>query len=149
MYWGPFDEMKRFRKEMDSMFEKVFGRDLNHLSKDVSFRRLSDNIIEKDNEIIIILDIPNVDKKDIIIKATEDSLEVKAQKKDEIKIQSKESMKYKRSYSSYHRMFSLPSKVDAEKIVSEYKNGMLKIVILKKGKKTLENKKQKKLLLQE
>lgn len=141
MYWDPFDEMKRFRKEMDNMFERVFRRDLNLSNKDIDFKHPLDNVAEKDNEVIVKLNMPGVEKKDIILNITEDYVEVKAEKKEEIKIEKKGMRKYERSYKGYHKVLPLPAKVNAENAVAEYKDGTLTIKIPKKGKKVIEKKK--------
>src|SRR3989344_2484210 len=102
MYWDPFDEMKRFRKEMDNMFERIFRRDLNLSNNDLDFKHPLDNVAEKDNEVIVKLDMPGVEKKDIILNITEDYVEVKAEKKQEHKIEKKGLQKYESSYKGYH-----------------------------------------------
>ena len=140
MNWDPFEEMRRFKKEMDNMFERVFNRELRLPYKDLSIRQPLSNIIEKGNDIIITLEIPGVDKKDIVLNITEDCVEVKAEKKEEFKLEKKGMHRYEGSYKGYQRILPLPSRINADKANAEYKNGILKIIIPKKEKKLVEKK---------
>ena len=139
--WDPFDEINKIKREMDKMFDDFFkGSEKGFLSKkgvkDFNIP-LSDVIKDKD-EIVINLDMPGVDKKDIIISVRDNVLEVKAEKKHETKIEKIGMYRYERSYSGFHRSLSLPENVDSNKMKSEYKNGVLNIVIPKAKKKELK-----------
>ena len=86
------------------------------------------------DSVVINLDMPGVDKKDIQVSVIENRLEVKAQKKRESKIESKGYFKQERSFSGFYRALTLPSDVDAENAKVDYKDGVLKITIPKKEK---------------
>lgn len=136
--WDPFDEINKIKREMDKMFDDFFNKSERGFSskkgvKDFNIP-LSDVKRDKD-EVIINLDMPGVDKKDIIITVRDNILEVKAEKKHEAKIEKKGMYRYERSYSGFHRSLSLPENVDSDNMKSEYKDGVLKIVIPKAKKK--------------
>jgi len=137
----PFEEINKIKREMDKMFDDFFKRsEKGFLSKkgvkDFNIP-LSDVIKDKD-EIVINLDMPGVDKKDIIISVRDNILEVKAEKKHEARIEKNGMYKYERIYSGFHRSLSLPENVDSDRIKSEYKDGVLKIVIPTAKKKELK-----------
>ncbi len=142
MYWDPFEEMKKIRREMDFMFERLFKREfrLPYKDKELAIRQPLSDIVEKGDDVIVTLEMPGVDKKDIILNITDEYIEVKTEKKEEFRIEKKGLHKYERSYKGYHRVLPLPTKVDADKAIAEYKNGILKIIIPKKEKKLIEKK---------
>lgn len=76
-------------------------------------------IIECDNEISITVEIPEVEKKDIDLKPTENNLEIRADT----------------PYQKYHRNIKLPCKVKPKTTKTTYKNGVLDIIIKRKNNK--------------
>lgn len=77
------------------------------------------DIIEGENDVAITVEIPGVEKEDINLVATEDTLEIKV-----------DSPKRK-----YHKIIDLPCNVKTKSTKATYKNGILDIVLDKKEKK--------------
>ncbi len=77
------------------------------------------DIIEGENDVAITVEIPGVEKEDINLVATEDTLEIKV-----------DSPKRK-----YHKRIDLPCNVKTKSTKATYKNGILDIVLDKKDKK--------------
>ncbi len=77
------------------------------------------DIIEGENDVAITVEIPGVEKDDIDLVATEDTLEIKV-----------DSPKRK-----YHKRIDLPCNVKTKSTKATYKNGILDIVLDKKEKK--------------
>ena len=77
------------------------------------------DIIEGENDVAITVEIPGVEKEDIDLVATEDTLEIKV-----------DSPKRK-----YHKRIDLPCNVKTKSTKATYKNGILDIVLDKKEKK--------------
>ena len=91
------------------------------------------DIIEKEDELDILIDLPDFSKKDVELEIGEDYVRVKASRK-------KREGRYvisERSY-SFYRSISLPYKVDADNAKAKMKNGILEITLpikRKSGKK--------------
>ncbi len=91
------------------------------------------DIIERENELNILIDLPGFSKKDVELEIGEDYIKVRASRK-------KREGRYiisERSY-SFYRSISLPYKVDADNARAKMKNGILEITIpikKKAGKK--------------
>ncbi|MEM0266012.1 MAG: archaeal heat shock protein Hsp20 [Archaeoglobaceae archaeon] len=75
------------------------------------------DVIETDNEVQVIAEMPGVRKEDIELKATERSLEIKAEG---------ESRKY-------HEIVNLPAEVDPDSARARYNNGVLEVTLAKKA----------------
>ncbi|MEM0321108.1 MAG: archaeal heat shock protein Hsp20 [Thermoprotei archaeon] len=71
------------------------------------------DVNETDNEVLVIAEMPGVDKSEIKLNATEDTLEIKAEKK-------------------YYRLVELPVKVIPDKAKASYKNGVLEVRLTKR-----------------
>lgn len=144
MWEEPFDEIRKFQKEMNKLFENFFERPSIKLLKEEGksiikkplqlIKEPLTNIEEKDNKLIARIDIPGVDKKDIKLKVTEDYIEIKAESKSEKKVKKKGFLKEEKGYRSYYRIIPLPKQVEAEEAKASYENGVLEIKIPKKTK---------------
>ncbi len=106
-----------------------------------NFKEPALDIIDKNNEVEITAELPGIDKKDLIIKIEKDNVEIRAEKKQEKEVKKKDYYKHERSYSGFHRAFTLPAVVDPKKAKTEFKNGVLKIT-LPKAKKVVKKKKK-------
>lgn len=131
-----WEEMKRMQEEMDRLFDNFFSfRNKNLLESSsnelVNYKEPSADIWETDKNVMVEVEIPGVDKKDIQVKIDESGIDIKAEKKSEIKQEDKKKGMYRfeRSYGGFYRHFSLPSNVNVDDAKAEYKDGLLKIEI--------------------
>ena len=139
--WDIFDEMRRMQEEMDRMFAQLFGyrRLLEQKGKKsmkdiVRYRSPVTDVYETENSVIAAIELPGVDKKDIELNITDNALEVKVEKKAEKEIKKKGIYGYSAASKSFYKMVTFPVEVDSEKAKAEYKNGVLRVEIPKKGK---------------
>jgi len=151
MWKDPFEEMRRFRKEMNQLFDTFLSKEFNERAlPDMSnmkqsmqlFRQPLFDLKETDNELIASIEIPGVDKKDIELQVTANNLEVKAEKKQETKVEKKGYLRSERSYKGFYRSISLPSRIIPEQTKASYKNGVLEVVMPKAEKKKIEKSKK-------
>lgn len=147
MWRDPFEELKRFRREMNRLFDSFFGSefaeralpDMSSMKKEMQlFRQPLSDLKETDKEFIALIEIPGVDKKDIQLQITENTLEVKAEKKHEIKIEKEGYLRAERAYKGFYRAIPLPTRVIPEQATASYKNGVLEVVMPKAEKKKPE-----------
>jgi HSP20 family protein len=90
------------------------------------------DILETENELIVKMDAPEVDLKDVDIRLENHTLTVKGERKFEKREDSKAYHRIERSYGSFARTFTLPDTVDTEHVRADYKDGVLNIVLPKK-----------------
>jgi len=89
-------------------FGNVSGREGTEISTD---REPLTDVIEGDDEISIIAELPGIEKKDIELSATEDSLRIRVDTSDR----------------KYHKELRLPAKVKPDTTKASYKNGVLEV----------------------
>ena len=83
------------------------------------------NTIEKDNQYLLEIAVPGMDKKDFEIEIQNDLISISSISKQEKEV--KDNLNYNRqefNYNSFHRTFSLPKEVDQSKIKAIYSNGI-------------------------
>ncbi len=89
------------------------------------------DIVEKENEYQVHIELPGVDKSDVKINVANSVLTIKGEKKTESEENNKNYHRTERCYGSFQRSFTLPTSVKADKIEATYNNGVLMIVLPK------------------
>ncbi|MDH4228078.1 MAG: Hsp20/alpha crystallin family protein [Deltaproteobacteria bacterium] len=148
--WHPLAELEHMRKEMERIWGEFFpGEGMARFG--VPIRRLSEavrlpalDLIDKDNAIIVKMDVPGVTKEKIDIALHGDILTVKAESKEEKEEKEENYIRRERSYSSFERSVHIPVKVNPDKIKASMKDGILTVELPKE-----EEKKAKKIKIEE
>lgn len=117
--------------EMNRMFNLRLGRLGNGGRKDVFLTPAVDIIDEKDH-IKVRADLPGMKKDDIEVSLDSGILTIKGEKKEEKEVKEKDYLRSERYYGAFHRSFTLPSGVDAQKVNAAYKDGVLEVLLPKK-----------------
>ena len=131
-----WDEMKRMQRRMNRLWRGFDENPWELNEEDLSgYRRPQVDARERENEFIIAVELPGVDKKDIEVNADESGVTIKVEKKSEEKEEKEGEYRYEKSYSGFYRRIPLPENADFENIYAEYKEGVLKLKILKLKKK--------------
>ncbi len=130
--WNPFKEISRIEKDIDKSFRKFFHHNEKYYIKTRGLMKALGTFKSKGNNFEINIKLPGVSKKDIIVKAHDRVLEVKAKKSHKMEINKTGLFKKKRTFGSFYRVIPMPNGVDVSKLKSEFKNGSLKITIPKK-----------------
>jgi HSP20 family protein len=89
------------------------------------------DIHETQNEYLVQLDLPGMDKKDVKIKVEDDFLVISGERKNEQKVDDEKYHRVERYSGMFSRSFRLYKDVDAGKIKATFKNGVLEITIPK------------------
>ncbi len=129
------------QREMDRLFENFFHGDLqDDGSFGLSYWTPAVDITEQDNEYVVKVELPGVNKEDVKITLESNVLTIRGEKKLAQTAQSSGQEKetkednyhrVERMYGSFQRSFTLPSTVRNEKIDAVYKDGILTITLPK------------------
>ena len=99
------------------------------------------DVVEGDDNYVITAELPGMDEKDIDLSVSNDTLTIKAEKKEE-RDETKDNVRIsERRYGSYQRTFSIPPDVLADKISAKSKNGVLEVTLPKSEVKKPEARK--------
>jgi len=96
------------------------------------------DLIERDDEIIIKAELPGVDKKDMDISVTKNTVSIKGTTSHEEKEEKGDHYRCEISRGEYARTLALPAEVDEDKVKATFKNGILELKLpkLKQSKRT-------------
>ncbi len=131
------EEFKRFKKRMEDDFE------LSPRFEFEEFREPLADIEESENEIVLTIELLGVSKEDINLQITRDSIKIKAERKKAEEVRKKGFYRAERSYKGFYRAMSLPTPIDINAVRTEYKEGILKIIMPKLVRKAVEARKIK------
>lgn len=126
-----------FNNIFDTIKEKQnnIGGAVNDYTSNVSHKPTMD-VIEDDENIAVIADLPGVDKSNIKIDLTEDTLELTAQYNEEP--DGKNFIRKERKYGSVNRTIDLPAKIKLDSTSAVFENGVLTIILTKTDKESVK-----------
>jgi HSP20 family protein len=90
------------------------------------------DVYEDAQKIVLKLEVPGIEEKDLDIRMENHTLTVKGERKFEAEEKEQNFHRIERRYGSFFRAFTLPSTVDTENVKANYKAGVLKLELAKK-----------------
>lgn len=132
---SPFEDMERL---FEDFFPRSWLRHYRHgwpatstLAAPFEGRLPKVDIIDRDNEVMVRAELPGVDKKDIDISMTDNTITIKGKTSKEEKEEKGEYYRCETSRGSYTRTLTLPAEVDSDKAKASFKDGVLEMTIPK------------------
>jgi HSP20 family protein len=120
------DEMQRLQKRMSELMEEA---EKTPLDKSI-IMPLAD-VKETDDNVIVTMDLPGIEKEDVDISIAEDELRVMAERKTETEVSEKDFHKRERSYRKFERILKLPVAVKVDEAKASLKEGVLEVTLPK------------------
>lgn len=133
------DPFQQMRNRMEEMFNSF--REIEQQIPEAGSAAVPVDIEETDGKITVAADLPGVDKDQIEVAATADSLSIKASHDEEIEEEQKNYYRRERSSRHFKRTVALPAPVDPDSAEAKYENGVLTVTLEKaegEGKKPVE-----------
>jgi HSP20 family protein len=90
------------------------------------------DIVEREREVVIKMDLPEMDQNEIDIKVEENALIIQGERKFIKDTMDENYIQIERPYGTFQRTFAIPRTIDQEKIKASYKEGVLRITLPKK-----------------
>ncbi len=118
-------EMLSIQREMNRLFDSFFRND--EPAAGLSMWTPAVDIIERDTEYEVRMELPGVRKNDVRITIENNVLTIRGDKKQESDQEEKGYRRIERSFGSFQRSFSLPTTVRSEKIEAAVAEGVLTV----------------------
>ena len=127
--WDPFREVVALQNRVNSLF-----RDLNEGDDPLATASFvpAVDIYEDPQKVMLKLEVPGVDQKDLDVRIEDHTLTVKGERKFESEEKEQNFHRIERRYGSFYRAFTLPNTVDTENVAASYNVGVLKLELKKK-----------------
>ncbi len=121
--------------DMEEWFEDAFRRPFSLFGQPVMrFSQAEEivpsvDILEDKGGIVVKAELPGVNKEDIDVTPTDDTITIAGEKKKEKEVEKKNYYRWEYSYGSFVRTFTLRAEVQTDKAKTQFKNGILEIRI--------------------
>lgn len=137
--WNPARELATFptdvfnmQREINRMFDNFFrGGTADDGSLGSSLWAPATDVAEHDDEYQVKVELPGVGKDDVKITMQDNILTIRGEKKQEKESKSSSYHRVERSYGSFQRSFTLPTRVKQDRIEAAYNEGILTITLPK------------------
>ena len=130
--WEPFQNVMAGQRDLDQVFKDAFRPFYG--DGELSTRTWAPpvDIFENADNIVLKAELPGIDPKDVEIRVEDNTLYLKGERKFEQEVKEEHYHRVERSYGSFARSFSLPNSIDADKVVADYKDGLLTLTMPKR-----------------
>lgn len=131
--WGPMARLNPVREmeELESRMERLLRNWVAwpELKQPLAVADWAPqvDITEDEKEYLVKAEVPGVNKEDLKVKVEDGTLSIAGERKSEKEEKGKKYHRVERSYGSFERSFTLPEATEANKISSEFKDGMLTV----------------------
>jgi len=134
--WEPFREFSTMQDRMNRM-NRLFRESYSPEGPEEALTTTSFappvDIYEDEHNIILKLEVPGIDEKDIDVRIDNNTLTVHGERKIEKEEKEENFRRVERQYGSFTRSFTLPSSVDPAQVSAHYDKGVLNISLAKKA----------------
>jgi HSP20 family protein len=128
---GPFQIVRRMSEEMDRVFEQMLGGASLGARGGTSEAIWAPRVeaFQKEDQFIVRAELPGLNRNDIQVEVTGDSLVIQGERRDEREEQREGAYLSERFYGQFHRRIPLPDDVIPESAEAEFRDGVLKITM--------------------
>ncbi len=130
--WHPLTELEHMRKEMERIWDEFLPSPRRAVltpwkrlvgEGDVTLPAV--DIIDRDEEILVKIEMPGVSKENIDVSVQENTLTVKGEIKEEKEEKEENYLRRERTYRTFERSINIPVKVAPDKIKAGLRDGIL------------------------
>lgn len=127
--FDPFNELDMLTTRLNRLFGRGLAREMRGEMDVDGFGDWmpSLDVEETDNEYLVKTDLPQVSKADIKVGIENGVLTIEGERKQEKEEKGKKFHRVERSFGKFSRRLTVPTDVDAKKVMAEFKEGVLNV----------------------
>jgi HSP20 family protein len=126
----PWTGMGGLKQEMDRVFDRFFEPQWGELPA-IGDWAPSLDLSETKEALVVKMEVPGMDPKDIQVSLQENLLTIKGEKKQEKEDKDERYHRIERTYGAFTRSVRLPVAVDGSRVDASFKNGLLAVTLPK------------------
>ncbi|HKJ84091.1 MAG TPA: Hsp20/alpha crystallin family protein [Mariprofundaceae bacterium] len=122
--WSPWNELESMNRQLSRILDD------SHFPSDTAEadRWLpAVDIRETADALTVQAELPGIDKKDVHVEVKDGVLNISGERRYEKDVKDENVHRIERAYGRFHRSFSLPRNVDADKVEASMHNGVLEV----------------------
>ena len=121
------ENLATFQRVADQIFNETMGLVPERRNGKKEFFHPPCDVEETDSHYLFTLDLPGLSKSEIKVELIENQLTISGERKTEGMDRGMSHHLTERYYGAFHRVFTLPTATDSEKIEASYENGILRV----------------------
>ena len=130
--WMQLRELRELQERMNRFFEESRHREAAR--DDAEWGQESDwtppvDIYESDAGIVLKIDLPEVDQRDVNVRVDGARLIISGERKADPTVKRERYYRIERGYGRFARAFTMPEAVDRDRIEASYREGVLQLVL--------------------
>jgi HSP20 family protein len=131
--WDPLKELVGVQERMNKLFESALAKTNFDADGGVGAWAPVTDVYETADQLILCLELPGLDQKDIDLRMDGDELVVQGERRLEKEEAGEQFHRVEQSYGRFVRRFPIPSTIDRDSVDALYRAGVLKVSLRKKG----------------
>ncbi len=135
--WNPLQELQTRQEQMNRLLE------LNRRNQPTEQEQLDNetwqppvDIYEEKEKVVVIMELPEVEQHDISVQIEAGDLIISGERRLDAEVKERTYLRIERGHGIFQRTFTLPSKIDQEQVHASIEQGLLKVILPKKGEST-------------
>ena len=129
--WEPFRDLMAMQDRMSRVIDQTLSRIWKEEVMQGTWSPPVD-IVERQNEVVLKIDLPDVNQNEIDIRVEEGTLIIQGERKFIKESEEEKYIQIERPYGTFRRTFTVPRRIDQEGIKASYKDGVLRVVLPKR-----------------
>ncbi|HZD68186.1 MAG TPA: Hsp20/alpha crystallin family protein [Actinomycetes bacterium] len=133
--WDPFRDLTSIQDEINSMFDRVFGRRTAGTGREGGLTAASwapaVDISERKDAYVVSAEVPGINPEDLDVTLEDGLLTIQGERRMEEETGDRQYHRVERRYGAFRRSITLPSQVKADAIEASYSDGVLQVVVPK------------------
>ena len=121
--WNPTREIDALQREMNRLFDDVFSPS-HRWHNDAGFTPAAE-LQEKANAYELKLEVPGLEKEDLDVQVTDDSVTISGERKSSTRTEEDGTVRSEFRYGSFQRTIALPGSINHQGSKADYKDGIL------------------------
>jgi HSP20 family protein len=123
--WRPLGDFVDIRDEIDRLFDTFLPAKSEAEYPVTTAWVPRVDVAETDNEVVVTTELPGVERKDVKLSVEDNVLTIGGEKKQENETKEKNYHCVERRYGTFSRSFTLPTRIQADKVKATFKDGIL------------------------
>ena len=129
--WNPANDFMNLQREVNRLFNGITPRTKRDEEYESAVWSPVVDIMEDADKFSLSFDLPGVDKKDVKMKFSENTLTISGERRSVEETKDATCHRVERVYGKFYRSFTFPSLVNADKISAAYRDGVLTVTVPK------------------
>lgn len=125
--WRQFDELERWRREVDRRLAEMFRGARTSGGRGAYIPPVESFV--KEGNLFIRVDVPGLEPKDVELTVLDNVLAIKGERKNGTEVHKDDYIHREIVYGSFERRLTLPPETDPDKIKASFRNGVIEIIM--------------------